>query len=138
MNFLANSPGMAIGRAAFAIMSAHVSPENIAAFARGSGSNRTLKHESHERDSSLAEIQEHRAKIDEIDKQIVALLNKRAGHSLVIRGLKPGAHLGLYDAKREEEIFAKVSSYNEGPLYNENLCEIYATILKIMKETPSV
>ena len=87
-----------------------------------------------ERDSSLAEIQEHRAKIDEI----VALLNKRAGHSLVIRGLKPGAHLGLYDAKREEEIFAKVSSYNEGPLYNENLCEIYATILKIMKETPSV
>ena len=55
-----------------------------------------------ERDSSLAEIQEHRAKIDEIDQQIVALLNKRAGHSLVIRGLKPGAHLGLYDAKREE------------------------------------
>ena len=84
-----------------------------------------------ERDSSLAEIQEHRAKIDE-------LLNKRAGHSLVIRGLKPGAHLGLYDAKREEEIFAKVSSYNEGPLYNENLREIYSAILKIMKETPSV
>ena len=129
MYFLANSAGMAIGRAAFAIMSAHVSPENIAAFARGSGSNRTLKHESHERKSRC---------LREIDKQIVALLNKRAGHSLVIRGLKPGAHLGLYDAKREEEIFAKVSSYNEGPLYNENLCEIYATILKIMKETPSV
>ena len=91
-----------------------------------------------ERDSSLAEIQEHRAKIDEIDKQIVALLNKRAGHSLVIRGLKPGAPLGLYDAKREEEIFAKVSSYNEGFFYYEKMCEIYATILKIMKETPSV
>ncbi|WP_417134874.1 chorismate mutase [Rubneribacter badeniensis] len=88
--------------------------------------------------SSLAEIQEHRAKIDEIDRQIVALLNKRAGHSLVIRGLKPGAHLGLYDPKREEEIFAKVNSYNEGPLYNENLREIYASILKVMKETPSV
>ena len=91
-----------------------------------------------ERDSSLAEIQEHRAKIDEIDKQIVALLNKRAGHSLVIRGLKPDAHMGLYDAKREEEIFAKVDSYNDGPLYNENLREIYASILKVMKETPSV
>ena len=88
--------------------------------------------------SSLAEIQEHRAKIAEIDRQIVALLNKRAGHSLVIRGLKPGAHLGLYDPKREEEIFAKVNSYNEGPLYNENLREIYASILKVMKETPSV
>ena len=145
MNFLANSAGMAIGRAAFAIMSAHVSPENIAAFARGSGSNRTLKHESHERKSRcLRETAPWRRSKNIVPrstrstKQIVALLNKRAGHSLVIRGLKPGAHLGLYDAKREEEIFAKVSSYNEGPLYNENLCEIYATILKIMKETPSV
>ena len=31
---------------------------------------------------------------------------------------------------REEEIFARVDSYNEGPLYNENLREIYATILE--------
>ena len=87
-----------------------------------------------EENSVVAQIQEHRAKIDEIDRELVALLNKRAGHSLVIRGLKPGAHMGLYDAKREEEIFAKV----DGPLYNENLREIYASILKVMKETPSV
>lgn len=91
-----------------------------------------------EENTSLVAIEEHRAKIDELDKQIVALLNKRAGHSLVIRGLKPDAHMGLYDPKREEEIFAKISSYNEGPLYNENLREIYATILRVMKETPSV
>ncbi|MEG1907708.1 MAG: chorismate mutase [Gordonibacter sp.] len=91
-----------------------------------------------EDNGSLGEIQEHRAKIDEIDHQIVALLNKRAGHSLVIRGLKPGAHMGLYDPRREEEIFARVNSFNEGPLYNENLREIYSSILKVMKETPSV
>lgn len=91
-----------------------------------------------EENSVLAQIQEHRAKIDEIDREIVSLLNKRASHSLVIRGLKPGAHLGLYDARREEEIFERVDGYNEGPLYNENLREIYASILKVMKETPSV
>ena len=91
-----------------------------------------------EESKSLAEIEAHRAKIDEIDQQIVSLLNKRAGHSLVIRGLKPGARMGLYDPKREEEIFARVNSYNEGPLYNENLREIYEAILKVMKETPSV
>lgn len=90
-----------------------------------------------EENSNLAEIQKHREQIDEIDREIVALLNKRAGHSLVIRGLKPGAHLGLYDPKREEEIFEKVDSYNDGPLYNDNLREIYGTILKVMKETPS-
>lgn len=42
-----------------------------------------------EENSNLAEIQKHREQIDEIDREIVALLNKRAGHSLVIRGLKP-------------------------------------------------
>lgn len=91
-----------------------------------------------EENSNLAEIQKHREQIDAIDCELVALLNKRAGHSLVIRGLKPGANMGLYDPKREEEIFAKIDGYNNGPLYNENLREIYATILKVMKETPSV
>ena len=47
-----------------------------------------------DQNSSFEQIQEHRAKIDEIDRQIVALLNKRAGHSLVIRGLKPGCAYG--------------------------------------------
>ncbi len=91
-----------------------------------------------EENATLAEIERHREKIDEIDCELVALLNKRAGHSLVIRGLKPGAHMGLYDPKREEEIFEKVASLNEGPLYNEHLRDIYAAILKVMKETPSV
>ena len=87
---------------------------------------------------ALSEIEKHRNQIDEIDKELVALLNKRAGHSLVIRGLKPAANAGLFDAKREEEILTKICSYNEGPLYNEYLREIYTTILKVSKETPSV
>lgn len=91
-----------------------------------------------ETNAALAEIEKHRAQIDDIDKQLVDLLNKRAGHSLVIRGLKPDAGMGLFDAKREEEILQRICSYNNGPLYNENLREIYATLLKVMKETPSV
>ena len=91
-----------------------------------------------EMNEAFAEIEKHRVQIDEIDVQLVELLNKRAGHSLVIRGLKPGAKMGLFDAKREEEIFTKICSYNNGPLYNENLREIYETILRVMKETPSV
>lgn len=91
-----------------------------------------------EDNEAFQQIEKHRRQIDEIDKEIVALLNKRAGHSLVIRGLKPGANMALYDAKREEEIFGKIDSYNDGPLYNENLREIYATVLKVMKETPSL
>ncbi len=91
-----------------------------------------------EANEAYEEIQKHRDQIDAIDRELVALLNKRAGHSLVIRGLKPDARMGLFDPKREEEIFEKIKGYNEGPLYNENLREIYETILKVMKETPAV
>lgn len=91
-----------------------------------------------EENNALDQIQEHRTEIDVIDKQVVQLLNERARHSLAIRGLKPDARMGLYDPKREEEIFEKVYGYNEGPLYNDNLREIYQGILKVMKETPSL
>ncbi len=90
-----------------------------------------------QQNEAFAEIEKHREQIDAIDKQLVQLLNERAGHSLDIRALKPDAQMGLYDPKREEEIFAKLSSYNNGPLYNENLVEIYRGILKVMKEVPS-
>ena len=81
-----------------------------------------------------ARIAEHRARIDEIDCQLVRLLNERAAESLAIRALKPQVHWGLYDPKREEEIFTNLASCNEGPLYSENLREIYEAILHVMKE----
>ena len=75
-----------------------------------------------------------RARIDEIDCQIVKLLNERAAQSLAIRNLKPQVHWGLYDPKREEEIFANIAKCNEGPLYADNLREIYESILHVAKE----
>jgi chorismate mutase len=81
-----------------------------------------------------ARISEIRAEIDDIDCQIVKLLNQRAARSLEIRGLKPKVHWGLYDPRREEEIFANLTTCNEGPLYADNLREIYEAILHVMKE----
>ena len=78
-----------------------------------------------------------RAQIDAVDCQIVRLLNERATLALVIRELKPRANLGLYDPKREEEIFAHLASCNDGPLFAENLREIYEAILHVMKEMRS-
>ncbi len=90
-----------------------------------------------DQNEALEQIEQYRTKIDEVDQKLVALLNERAGYSLDIRALKPDAKMGLYDPKREEEIFARLCTYNEGPLYNENLVEIYRGILKVMKEVPS-
>ena len=79
-------------------------------------------------------IAEIRSRIDAIDCQLVALLNERAQCSLDIRALKPAAHQGLYDPKREEEIFSNVSKCNTGPLYGDDLREIYEAILHVAKE----
>jgi chorismate mutase len=87
-----------------------------------------------EEPSATQTIEDHRAVIDELDTQIVALLNKRAERALVIRALKPAAHMGLYDPKREEEIFERIEAKNDGPMYNDDLRAIYATILRVMKE----
>jgi chorismate mutase len=81
-----------------------------------------------------ARIAEIRQRIDQVDCQLVKLLNERAQCSLDIRALKPQAKWGLYDPKREEEIFANVAECNEGPLYGDDLREIYEAILHVAKE----
>lgn len=87
--------------------------------------------------NAVESIAEHRAAIDELDARIVGLLNERAGHSLAIRALKPSAKMGLYDPKREEEIFARLAEVNEGPMYAQDVRQIYATVLQVMKELRS-
>ena len=79
-------------------------------------------------------IEQIREQIDAIDCQLVKLFNERAQCSLDIRALKPSARLGLYDPKREEEIFTNVAACNEGPLYGDDLREIYEAILHVAKE----
>jgi chorismate mutase len=85
-------------------------------------------------DEALSSIDELRAQIDALDGQIVELLNRRAEKALAIRALKPKAQLGLFDPRREEEIFERVAELNEGPLYGDDLRAIYATILRVSKE----
>jgi chorismate mutase len=80
------------------------------------------------------QIDRRRKSIDEIDARIVGLLNERATLALEIRELKPKVAWSLYDPKREEEIFANLVACNEGPLYGENLREVYEAILHVMKE----
>lgn len=85
-------------------------------------------------EDKVQEIAELRERIDALDCQIVKLLNERAEAALAIRNLKPQVHWGLYDPKREEEIFSHLASCNDGPLFADNLREIYAAILHVMKE----
>jgi chorismate mutase len=85
-------------------------------------------------DEVRQKIDSFRSEIDEIDCRLVELLNSRARLSLSIRELKPQANLALFDPKREEEIFLRLAACNEGPLFADNLREIFETVLRVMKE----
>jgi chorismate mutase len=87
-----------------------------------------------EHDDTLSSIDELRTQIDAVDEQIVDLLNRRAEAALAIRALKPKAQLGLFDPRREEEIYERITDFNKGPLYSDDLRAIYATILRVSKE----
>jgi monofunctional chorismate mutase len=78
-------------------------------------------------------IAELRAKVDEIDRRIVELLNERAQKVIEIINVKKEHGIPLYDPRREEEIFEKIREANRGPLYTEAVIDIYETILKWMK-----
>ena len=75
-------------------------------------------------------LNKYREEISEIDKDIVNFLNKRAEVVLKIKRLKEDRNVPLYDAKREEELFNNVVKYNKGPLYNDNIVQIFESILR--------
>lgn len=86
---------------------------------------------------ALELIGEHRDSIDELDTRIIELLNERAGHSLAIRALKPAADMQLFDPAREDQIFARLEAKTQGPMRGCDVHDIYATVLKVMKEIPA-
>ena len=90
-----------------------------------------------EKQEALDLIYDYRKEIDELDRRLVGMLNERAELSIKIRKLKPAAGMQLFDAAREDAIYDKVCNFSEGTLKDEGLREIYATLLKVMKENPA-
>jgi chorismate mutase/prephenate dehydratase len=75
-------------------------------------------------------LEDYRDKIDEIDEGLVKLLNERAEIVMKIKKLKEKQDVPLYDAKREEDLINNIVKYNKGPLYNENIIQIFESILR--------
>jgi len=74
-------------------------------------------------------LQESRKKIDAIDEQIVALLNRRAAEVRQIARLKSAAGLPTIDSRREDEIYRRVAAENYGQIDNDALMRIFEQIV---------
>ena len=74
-------------------------------------------------------IKKIRLSVDEIDKKIVRLLNKRASKILDIGKLKTQLKRSVYAPAREKDVLEKITKENKGPLDKEALIAIYREIM---------
>lgn len=79
------------------------------------------------------DIAEWRGKIDELDRQIVALISERARAAQAIGRLKRATDLPVYEPSREKIIFENVRKSNPGPLPDIELTHIYERIIDVMR-----
>jgi len=79
------------------------------------------------------DIAEWRRKIDELDRQIVALISERARAAQAIGRLKRVTDLPVYEPNREKTIFENVRQHNPGPLPDIELTHIYERIIDVMR-----
>jgi chorismate mutase len=77
---------------------------------------------------------EWRKKIDEIDRQLVELVSRRARAAHEIGKLKREAAMPIYEPDREQAVFEHVKKVNPGPLPDRDLLRIYERIMDIMRQ----
>ena len=71
-------------------------------------------------------LQELRAKIDQLDLEILRLLNERAGHAHEAGIVKNGA---VYRPEREAQVLRRLTEHNPGPLQSEHVLGIFREIM---------
>lgn len=82
-------------------------------------------------------IEEWRERIDEIDRELVALLNKRAALAVRVGEEKRRTGTGVYDPEREDEVLGRIRRLSGGPLRAHALDAIYRAIIAGCTEVQS-
>ena len=80
-------------------------------------------------------IQQLRRRIDELDRALVRLLQRRASYSLAIGRLKKAAGQRLFHRQRERQIASNVRRANRGPLSDLALQRLFKEILRLTRAT---
>jgi chorismate mutase len=70
-----------------------------------------------------------RARIDELDEQLVALLSERASCALAIGKLKEAAGVPIYQPAREADVLRHVRAVNQGPLDDDAIGRLFERVI---------
>src|SRR5579863_7725818 len=75
-----------------------------------------------------------RERIDAVDLRIVELLKERTSIVQEIGRIKSSAQLPVYEPRREDQVFANITSNNGGPLPDDALRRIFERIIDEMRK----
>jgi chorismate mutase len=84
-------------------------------------------------DEARAELEKCRVLVDDVDRRLVALLNERTRVVQEIGRVKRQTNMPIYEPKREDQVFANISSSNRGPLTEEAVRRIFERIIDEMR-----
>ena len=76
-----------------------------------------------------------RKELDLINQKLLTLLNQRLRITLEIGKVKKEMGKKIYDTQREKEILDRLQRKNRGPLKGVDLRKIFATIMKVCRES---
>ena len=75
------------------------------------------------------DIEDWRARIDEVDDRIVDLINERLGYAIEIGRLKRISGRQVRDRVRERALIERLQALNRGPLSEEAVADVFARIM---------
>ena len=81
----------------------------------------------------IQDLARSREKIDELDLRLVDLLNERTVVVEEIGRIKQHLTLGIYEPKREEQVYANILEHNRGPLPGDAIKRIFERIIDEMR-----
>jgi chorismate mutase len=79
-------------------------------------------------------IQKLRDRVDEVDRELTWVLNERARIVQELAIIKAEAGIPIFDPKREEEILRRAVEYNDGPIYDSSMRDIFELILHRIRD----
>ena len=79
-------------------------------------------------------LEKQREEIDAIDREIVALFERRMQVVVDVARIKKENGIAILDANREKEVITKVQSYLKDDTLKEELAEAYETLMKVSKD----
>ncbi len=79
-------------------------------------------------------LEEQRQKIDQIDRQIVALFEERTNVVEEVAKIKLDNDIPILDSRREEQVILKVQSYLKDESLKDELAELYTELMSISRK----